>query len=298
MKTFFEILPMSCRTRSPERIGAGGIPCRFVLNQRRLRNAAKPSSAMTTILLWLFLATLITQHPTPVNAQGSAIGDSVKVSDQSAVLELFSDSKGFLPPRLTTAQRDSISSPAEGLIVFDTDLNKLLYYHNGWRDMGLWSTRDSTSGNIFYPASGGTGSGGKVAIGAGSDTLPLDATLTVLGEKGILSQTVSDTAAFAHNLFDATLDNPGEFSSNVIINTVRTGDDDESATGGIFSILESNSHTSLANGAQTLYTGAGGTFEDNVPVIMGAYSDAMTQDTTVTVVARLVQYGCYHAGRH
>jgi hypothetical protein len=35
--------------------------------------------------------------------------------DGSAVLELTSTSKGFLPPRLTTSQRDAITAAAIGL---------------------------------------------------------------------------------------------------------------------------------------------------------------------------------------
>jgi hypothetical protein len=45
----------------------------------------------------------------------------------SAILQADSTTKGFLPPRMTTAQRVAISSPANGLIVFDTDVQNLCY---------------------------------------------------------------------------------------------------------------------------------------------------------------------------
>jgi hypothetical protein len=49
----------------------------------------------------------------------------------SAHLQVDSTTQGFLPPRMTTAQRIAISTPAAGLIVFDTDLQNLCYYRDG-----------------------------------------------------------------------------------------------------------------------------------------------------------------------
>lgn len=46
----------------------------------------------------------------------------------SAVVDISSTTKGFLPPRGTTAQRNAIVSPAEGLIFYDIDLHKLYVY--------------------------------------------------------------------------------------------------------------------------------------------------------------------------
>lgn len=43
----------------------------------------------------------------------------------SAVLELTSSTRGFLPPRMTTLQRTSITSPAQGLTIFNTSLKCL-----------------------------------------------------------------------------------------------------------------------------------------------------------------------------
>jgi hypothetical protein len=49
-------------------------------------------------------------------------------ADASAKLDISSTTKGFLPPRMTTTQKNAISSPAEGLIVYDTTLHKLCVY--------------------------------------------------------------------------------------------------------------------------------------------------------------------------
>lgn len=46
----------------------------------------------------------------------------------SAILQVDSTTKGFLPPRMDTTQRNAITSPAKGLILFDTDVNKLFVF--------------------------------------------------------------------------------------------------------------------------------------------------------------------------
>lgn len=55
----------------------------------------------------------------------------------SALLDLNSTTKGFLMPRMTTVQREAISTPAEGLAVWDLTLHKVYYWDathwtNGW----------------------------------------------------------------------------------------------------------------------------------------------------------------------
>ena len=49
----------------------------------------------------------------------------------SAVLQADSVTKGFLPPRMTTTQINAISSPAEGLQVYNTTINHMCFYMNG-----------------------------------------------------------------------------------------------------------------------------------------------------------------------
>jgi hypothetical protein len=57
--------------------------------------------------------------------------------DASAILQADSVTQGFLPPKMNTGQRNSITSPAEGLIIYNTD-NKC---HEGY---------DGTTWNRFY----------------------------------------------------------------------------------------------------------------------------------------------------
>ena len=53
------------------------------------------------------------------------VGINNETPDASAALDITSTTAGLLPPRMTTTQRDDISSSATGLIVFNTTLNTL-----------------------------------------------------------------------------------------------------------------------------------------------------------------------------
>lgn len=58
-------------------------------------------------------------------------GGSVGIGNNpvaSALLDIASTTKGVLMPRMTTTQKNAISGPAEGLIVYDTTLHKLCVY--------------------------------------------------------------------------------------------------------------------------------------------------------------------------
>jgi hypothetical protein len=47
----------------------------------------------------------------------------------SSILELNSTIQGFLPPRMTTTQKNAIATPAAGLMVYDTTLNLMSVYN-------------------------------------------------------------------------------------------------------------------------------------------------------------------------
>jgi hypothetical protein len=50
--------------------------------------------------------------------------------DGSAILDVKSDTKGLLPPRMTALQRDAISNPVEGLVIYNTE-SKIIELFNG-----------------------------------------------------------------------------------------------------------------------------------------------------------------------
>ena len=60
-----------------------------------------------------------------------SIGNSSTAANASSILDLTSTTKGFLPPRMTTAQINAITTPAEGLIAFNTTISHLCVYQAG-----------------------------------------------------------------------------------------------------------------------------------------------------------------------
>jgi hypothetical protein len=58
------------------------------------------------------------------------VGIGTTTPDPKAILELQSSAAGILIPRMSTAQKTAISSPPNGLLVFDTDLNSFSYFNS------------------------------------------------------------------------------------------------------------------------------------------------------------------------
>ncbi len=73
------------------------------------------------------------------SAQGLAINTDGSNPDNSAMLDVKSSSKGFLPPRMTQQQRNDIVNPGNGLLLVCTDCASswTLCIYNGSRWMSL-----------------------------------------------------------------------------------------------------------------------------------------------------------------
>lgn len=62
----------------------------------------------------------------------------------SAILELSSTSKGFLPPRMTESEKSAIVSPVAGLMIYQINNSQGLYYYTGSAWTGPLSVSDLT----------------------------------------------------------------------------------------------------------------------------------------------------------
>ena len=75
---------------------------------------------MKKIQLFLYVIVLLIYIPA-----FSQVGIGTATPAASAKLDITSTTQGLLPPRMTTAQRDAIVSPATGLVIFNTSTNSL-----------------------------------------------------------------------------------------------------------------------------------------------------------------------------
>ncbi|MBS1564855.1 MAG: hypothetical protein JST39_10720, partial [Bacteroidetes bacterium] len=134
---------------------------------------------LSLILVTLFF---VSQHS--LRAQ-VAVNTDASVPDASAMLDIKSTTKGLLIPRVTTAQRTIIASPASGLLVYDTDTQTFWYYKTGtgWQQIpisvggggltlpytgtaGFATTLFSISNTSTGNAINGTSAGGMGVYGA------------------------------------------------------------------------------------------------------------------------------------
>lgn len=224
-------------------------------------------------LVQLFIVITLAQTCFAQTFQHLKVGNSSPI-DTSALLEVQGTSGALLVPRMTTTQKNSIPSPANGDLVYDTSLNQFSGYQNGsWSSIGgSYSFADSlnnssgtitlvndsaTPGNSKYYGTNGSGTLGYFALptsaiwGSITGTLSSQTDLnTALGLKAPLASptfTGTVTGTFSGNLTGNVTGNVSGTSGSTTGNaaTVTTN---ANLTGPVTSV---GNATSVTNNALT-----------------------------------------------
>jgi microcystin-dependent protein len=197
------------------------------------------------------LATVFLLFTAPLFSQ---VGIGTTTPDASAQLDISSSSKGLLTPRMTTVQRTSISNPATGLLVFQTDATQGFYYYNGssWTNLSSASATSSVpSGTVVSFAGSAAPSGWLLCDGSAvsrTSFSDLFSTIGTLYGAGNGSTTFNLPDLRGRTVFG--LDNMGGTAANRLTTTGGIGANNTlGASGGSQSItlattnLPSHNHT-------------------------------------------------------
>ncbi len=143
--------------------------------------------------------------------EGVAINTTGADPDNSAILDVASTTKGLLIPRMNQTQRNAISSPATGLMIYQTDNAPGYYFYNGsgWAITGsgalgindlIDGKTDATS--VFLGSGSGANNlgGSNVAVGIGTlKTNTTGSANTANGCNALFSNTVGHSnTAYGH----------------------------------------------------------------------------------------------------
>lgn len=112
----------------------------------------------------------------------------------SALVALSSTTRGFLPPRMTTTQRNAIASAATGLLIYNTTTNRLeIYTGSAWvaagsgvagggTDQIFWENGQTITSDYTITSGRNAMTAGPVTINSGiTVTIPSGSAWTIVG---------------------------------------------------------------------------------------------------------------------
>jgi hypothetical protein len=164
-----------------------------------------------------------------LQAQSVAINTDGSAAHSSALLDIKSTTKGMLAPRMNSAQRIAIATPAAGLLVYDTDTNSCWFYNGtAWNVLSAGSSTNYWSLNgsdIYKNTTGNVGIGtttpaNKLTVQTLTNSYGIthsDGTITVgtyigLGDGWLGTKSNHPLAFFTNNsLQQMTLTTAGKF---------------------------------------------------------------------------------------
>ncbi|MDP5199800.1 hypothetical protein [Flavobacterium sp. DG2-3] len=148
-------------------------------------------SYQTIILLFFFLLSAASQ---------AQIGIGTITPDATSILDITSTTQGMLAPRMTTAQRTAITTPAESLLVFDTT-DKAFYFYNTLTATWIKMANESAlKRNNYKLVKSATDLAPELAAGGGSTYLLTSNTLYEINGTITLARPININNAYIAGL--------------------------------------------------------------------------------------------------
>lgn len=120
------LLTVSPNTGNFNLIENGTITSGAITSSGNIKGASiTPMNLTTGYLPYKSSTTLVNS---PIYTDGTNVGIGTTSPNANAIVDMTSTTKAFMPPRMTTTQKNAIPSPTSGMMVYDSTLNKLCVY--------------------------------------------------------------------------------------------------------------------------------------------------------------------------
>ena len=149
--------------------------------------------AVVNLFILIAVSVSSTAQTNTFPATGSA-GIGTTSPNASSLLEIKSTKKGLLIPRMTIAQRNTIASPATGLLIYQTNSTPGFYYYDG----SAWKAVSSSTSSTQYWKKKGSSvyySPGNVGIGTSTPTARLQVV-----DSSVVFSAAGDIPSTIHNV--------------------------------------------------------------------------------------------------
>jgi hypothetical protein len=228
-----------------------------------------------------FVLSLVSSSQNIFPSSGAA-GIGTTSPHPSSLLDIKSTNKGLLIPRMTKAQRNAISSPATGLMIYQTDIDPTVYWYNGTQWISLWGAARNLSNLINTTAVNRSllpGVTNSISLGSSSkkwknlflsgrltvDSIKMDGGAIDIQNGTIIANTLFGNAIEATGSPAAIVANGETFGIRAIGNFGIFGQSNDDATGvwgdGSFSGIGVRGESFAGTGVQGSSTeGLGGNF--------------------------------------
>lgn len=198
-------------------------------------------------------------------AQKDNVGIGTTKPDQSAALEISSSNKGLLTPRMSLQQRNAIQNPAQGLMVYQTDMLSGFYFYDGkeWKPMASETNANSVADAFNWGLTGNSGTNASTNFIGTTDAQPL-----IFKTNGVFSGVISPDLSSGNfflgyesgnQIINNSLPSKGGFNVGLGAFALRGSAGGSRSTGsvgiGYQALLNNGSSANAADGSENIAIG-------------------------------------------